>query len=103
MRPPKYLQNVLVGTSALLIAGAHVVPHSNQSGPVLTAAVKFVSPKSDTTSSSGGGSTSERIANVPKAALDAFTGVVRPLSRPGALEGAFRSYFAFKTSHPNEV
>jgi hypothetical protein len=28
---------------------------------------------------------------------------VRPLSRPEALEKAFRSYFAYKTSHPDEV
>src|ERR1700716_2914487 len=102
MRPPKYLQNVLVGTSALLIAGAHVVPQSDQSGPVLTAAIKFVNASHDTTSSSAA-SVTRTIAAVTKAALDAFTGVVRPLSRPGALEGAFRSYFAFKTSHPNDV
>jgi hypothetical protein len=40
---------------------------------------------------------------VTKVALDAFAGVVRPLSRPEALEGAFRSYFAYKTTHPDEV
>jgi hypothetical protein len=38
-----------------------------------------------------------------KAALDAFKSVVRPLSHPLALEDAFRSYFAFKSAHPNEV
>jgi hypothetical protein len=40
---------------------------------------------------------------VTKAALAAFAGAVRPLSRPEALEKAFQSYFAFKTSHPDEV
>jgi hypothetical protein len=38
-----------------------------------------------------------------KAALDAFKSVVRPLSHPMALEDAFRSYFAFKTAHPDQV
>jgi hypothetical protein len=38
-----------------------------------------------------------------KAALDAFKSVVRPLSHPMALEDAFRSYFAFKSAHPDQV
>ena len=45
MRPPKYLQNVLVGAAALVFAGAHFAPDREQNGPVLTAAVSFVSPK----------------------------------------------------------
>ena len=102
MRPPKYLQNVLVGGAALLFAGAQFVPHQQESRPVLTAAVDFVKPKPVATSAEAkeGAST---VAAVTKAALDAFTGVVRPLSRPQALESAFRSYFAYKTTHPNEV
>jgi hypothetical protein len=43
------------------------------------------------------------IAESIKSALDAFTGVVRPLSHPSALESAFKSYFAYKSAHPNEV
>src|SRR4051812_19166156 len=100
MRPPKYLQNVLVGGAALLFAGAQFVPHQQESGPVLTAAVDFVKPKPVTTTADiKEGATS--VAAVTKAALDAFTGAVRPLSRPQALESAFRSYFAYKTSHPD--
>jgi hypothetical protein len=97
MRPSKYLQNVLLGASALLFAGAEFKPEANDSGPVLSAAVAFVRPKAD---SSGPTAT---IASVTKATLDAFTGVVRPLSRPEALADAFKSYFAYKTAHPNEV
>jgi hypothetical protein len=97
MRPSKYLQNVLLGASALLFAGAEFKAEPNESGPVLTAAVAFVSPKADSSSPTG------TIASVTKATLDAFTGVVRPLSRPEALEDAFRSYFAYKTAHPDEV
>lgn len=43
------------------------------------------------------------IAEVTRTALDAFSGVVRPLSRPVALESAFKSYFAYKTAHPEKV
>ena len=101
MRQPKYLQNVLVGASALTFAGAHFAPQRDQNGPVLTAAASFVSatPSANTTPASA----PETVAAVTRKALDAFTGAVRPLSRPRALEDAFRSYFAYKTAHPNEV
>ena len=101
MHPARYL-NALVGASALLFAGSHFAPDRNQNGPVLTAAVSFVSGNT-TTSSAGSVSPHSSVSDVTKAALDAFTGAVRQLSRPQALENAFRSYFAFKTSHPDEV
>jgi hypothetical protein len=106
MRPPKYLQNVLVGASALLFAGAHFAPSRDQNGPVLQAAVSFVAAKPAATDSAGTASattTVTTIASVTKAALDAFASAVRPLSHPKALEDAFRSYFAYKTAHPDEV
>jgi hypothetical protein len=102
VRPPKYLQNVLVGATALLFAGAHFVPDQKDSGPVLNAAVALVSRPEPTTSASTG-SKAGAVAEVTKAALAAFTGVVRPLSRPEALENAFHGYFAFKATHPDEV
>jgi hypothetical protein len=101
MRPPRYLQNVLIGASALLFAGAHFLPGGGQNGPVLNAAVSFVSKPAASAASSD--RASGPVAAVAKAALDAFAGAVRPLSRPEALEDAFRSYFAYKTSHPDEV
>lgn len=103
MRPPKYLQNVLVGASALLFAGAHFVPSNEPDGAVLTAAVSFVggTPTSHVAEKVGGAN--ERIATFTKAALSAVSGAVRPLSRPQALEDAFRSYFAFKAAHSDEV
>lgn len=102
MRPPKYLQNVLVGASALLFAGAQFIPQTKGSGPVLTAAVSFVSGTRD----GNAAPSSDRrgaVAGVTRTALDALTGAVRPLSRPQALEKAFTSYFAYKSAHPAEV
>jgi hypothetical protein len=101
MRAPKYLQNVLLGASALFVAGAHFTPERQQTGPVLTAAVSFVSGTAKAADSTA--SSSSAVATVTKAALEAFSGAVRPLSRPQALENAFRSYFAYKSAHPNEV
>ena len=96
MRPSRNVQNVFLGGSALLFAGAEFTAGHDEPGPVLTAAVAFVTAKPVAT---GEGT----IASVTRTALDAFTGAVRPLSRPDALEDAFRSYFAYKTAHPNDV
>jgi len=100
MRPPRYLQNVLLGASALIIAGAHFTPDRQQNGPVLTAAVAFVTPKTPDSSATTG---NDLVATFTKAALEKFAGAVRPLSRPRALEDAFRSYFAYKAAHPADV
>lgn len=103
MHTAKYM-NVLVGVSALLFAGARFTPGTDRSGPVLTAAVAFISPKPDTSIASGSaGAASSAVASVTRTALGAFTGAVRPLSRPQALEDAFRSYFSYKSAHPGEV
>jgi len=98
----RYL-NVLAGASAAVIVGAQLNPTADKSGPVLDAAVSFVSSSASATDSSSKRNAASSISSVTRAALDAFTGVVRPLSRPEALENAFRSYFAYKTAHPDEV
>ncbi|MDB4877373.1 MAG: hypothetical protein JWM41_3819 [Gemmatimonadetes bacterium] len=101
MRPPKYVQNVLLGVTAVALVGTHFVPSANQSGPVLTAATTLVigKPKpSDPVTTS----TSTLASNV-QAALGALSGAVAQLSHPKALDDAFRSYFAYKTAHPNDV
>ena len=97
MRPAAFLQNTLLGASALLIAGAHFAPDRDHTGPVLDAAVTFVNGSKDTSATVEASSTIEDgLAGLTRSAVAAFTGVVRPLSRPEALESAFRSYFAFK-------
>jgi hypothetical protein len=98
MRSHRLLQNVLVGTSALLFAGALFMPGTGRDGPVLEAAVSLVSGDART-----GSATSVNVSGIAKAAVDAFAGAVRPLSRPDALENAFRSYFAYRTTHRDEV
>ena len=101
MRSVISLQNVLVGATALLVAGAHFSPERDHSGPVLAAAVSFVAPNSGATTSDAPGIS--ELGRVTSSALAAFSGTVRPLSRPEALENAFRSYFAFKAANPGEV
>jgi hypothetical protein len=105
MRPATILQNALLGASALLIAGAHFAPERNHNGPVLDAAVKFVGGPRDSSNLAAADSNegSGALLGLTRTALAAFTGSVRPLSRPEALESAFRSYFAYKAAHPDEV
>lgn len=105
MRLSSILQNALLGSSALLIAGAHFAADRDHNGPVLNAAVSLVSGRSDSSTTVIADSTDGIgvMAGLTRSAVAAFAGVVRPLSRPEALESAFRSYFAFKAAHPDEV
>ena len=102
MRSGKLIQNVLVASAALLFAAAHVAPRPQTSGPVLTAAMEFVSPKPLMASSAPKGN-SGAIAEVTRTAVEALSSLVGPLSRPVALESAFKSYFAYKAAHPEKV
>jgi hypothetical protein len=103
MRPPRYVQNVLLGATALIFAAARVSSSRDKSGPVLDAAVSFVNGTPISVDSARMASSANVVATVTQTALAAFTGVVRPLSRGDALEDAFKSYFAYKTAHPDEV
>jgi hypothetical protein len=105
MRLASILQNALLGSSALLIAGAHFTADREHNGPILSAAVSLVSGTRDSSVVTIADSTDGigEMASLTRSAVAAFAGVVRPLSRPEALESAFRSYFAFKSTHPNEV
>src|SRR5258705_810000 len=109
MRKGFLVQNALLGASALLVVGAHFAADRDHTGPVLNAAVTFVNGADSTralanTAATTMTTTSDgEVVSVTQAALNAFTGVVRGLSRPEALQTAFKSYFAYKTAHPNEV
>jgi hypothetical protein len=68
MRSVTSFQNVLVGVSALLFAGAQFSPRHDQSGPVLTAAVSFVAGHTATTTTSAAPSASSTISEITTAA-----------------------------------
>ena len=98
----KYLQNALLGGVAVLFGGARLIPGADQNGPVVTSAIAIVSGNAARGDTSKVDSTTARISKV-SLALNAFQGLVRPLSHSQALEDAFRSYFAYKAEHPNDV
>jgi hypothetical protein len=98
----KYLQNILLGSTAAIMVGARLVPGTDEPGPVVSAAVALVkgdTSKADVAPERATVSASSSVLS----ALDAFRSVVGPLSHPRALEDAFKSYFAYKSAHPNDV
>lgn len=102
MRPSSKVLNVLLGSTAALVAGAHFLPDRQRTGPVLDATVAFVGGEVNLAPLPSARSASA-IASVTNAAVTALSGAVRPLSRPEALGNAFHSYFAYKAAHPDEV
>jgi len=103
MRLNKTLQNVLIGATAVVIAGARLVPGSEKNGPVTRAAIAIATGTSARTDSAAPAKATSNLTGQIQSALDAFSGVVGPLSDPQALEDAFHSYYAFKAEHPDEV
>ncbi|HEY4305046.1 MAG TPA: murein L,D-transpeptidase catalytic domain family protein [Gemmatimonadaceae bacterium] len=103
MRFPKYLPNVLIGATAVVLVGSRFVPGANQPGPVVTAATSFITGDKSHETSAVASEGTGAVSLLTQTALAAFTGSVTKLSHPQALEDAFKSYFAYKTVHPDEI
>jgi L,D-transpeptidase-like protein len=94
-----YLKGVLIGFGALTFTGAHAAPAPDETSAVRSFA-SSTGAKPDTAHPQAAATI---IAAATRRAISALADAVRPLSAPNALEDAFRSYFAFKTAHPDEV
>jgi hypothetical protein len=103
MRYPKYMQNVLVGATAVVLVGSRFVPSMNQPGPVESAAKAIVTGQPASPASTVAEATPADPTSPTASALSVLSSLVRPLSHPKALSDAFSAYFAFKSAHPNEV
>jgi hypothetical protein len=95
------VQNVLIGGLAVVFGSTHIVPHARETGSIVAPAISLVSGvvASGDTARATVAPTGAKVAT----ALGAFETVVRPLSHPNALTDAFRSYFAYKSTHPDRV
>jgi len=96
MPPHRLLETTLIGAAALLFAAANLRFPERQ--PVVAQPAATTVAGSDTSPSD-----STVAMTQSDRALTALASMVRPLSTPKALEAAVRSYFAFKTAHPNDV
>jgi hypothetical protein len=101
MNRRRNLHTILIGASALVFGGAWVAP-AHAANTAVSAANAQPSAKGLTSSVATNGPSSP-LSAATKAALGAFKSIVGPLSHPMALEDAFKSYFAFKSAHPDEV
>lgn len=113
MRPffQKYLQHVLIGSSAaLLVTGVVVTGHDPASATVAEAAA-VVSRVADAAKIENSTAYLAEATRAPAAsgtsasavALEALGARVRKLSHPEALEKAFESYFAYRATNPGDV
>src|SRR5688500_1923351 len=98
----KYLQNVLIGSVAVLFGGTRMIPATDAGGPAVTTAIAVLTGKPATLDTARAKPACAAKSKVVTA-LESFHGVVRPLSSSHALENAFRSYFAYKSAHPETV
>lgn len=98
----KYLQNAIVGGVAVLFGSTRLIPNPNVDGPATTTAIAIMSGAANDTASRRAVA-----APAPKSkvvvALESFQNTVGRLSSSHALEDAFRSYFAYKAAHPQDV
>src|SRR3954465_3111594 len=97
-----YWQNGLIGATAALFGGAMLHRAPEQPGPAMRVVSSIVAggpATSSTTPSTTTGSASAQVST----ALKAFASVAKSLSSPSALAAGVRSYFAFKSAHPNDV
>lgn len=96
------LQNAFIGGVAVAFGASQIIPAVRDNGSVARAAISIVKTgtiAADTLKIFPLVGSVSRLA----AALGAFQTVVRPLSDSRALTDAFKSYFAFKSAHPDQV
>ena len=104
MNQRSYLPSALIGLCALLVTGAQFAPRHE------ITALWFTAPSARPARERGAlpdpttaKQVAPAIAALTRRAVDALADVVGPLSTPDALTDAVRSYFAFKTAHPDDV
>jgi len=99
----KYLQNALVGGVAVLFGGTRLIPNPGVDGPAATTAIALVSGSAAKDTMSPATLAAPVAKSKVVVALESFQNTVGQLSSSHALEDAFRSYFAYKAAHPNDV
>src|SRR5581483_10526120 len=99
----KYQQGALVAMSALVFTGAQFAPHNQSTGPVFEAASRWLGGTAAKADSVAGKNKPSALTAATQKAIEALRAAVGPLSSPVALQDAVRSYFAFRTAHPDAV
>lgn len=99
----KILQNALVGGVAVLFGGTRLIPNPSVDGPAATTAISIVTGAAKDTASPAPVTAVSAAKSKVVVALESLHKAVGQLSSSHALEDAFRSYFAYKAAHPEDV
>ena len=99
----KYLQNALVGGVAVIFGSTRLIPNPGVEGPASTTALALVSGSAAKDTVSPAPTATPAAKSKVVVALESLQNAVGQLSSSHALEDAFRSYFAYKAAHPNDV
>ena len=99
----RYLKSVALALGALALTGAYAARGQYTTKFASGAIAGLASSHAPNPDSTEGRVAATVIASATHRAIAALADAVEPLSSPLALEDAFRSYFAFKTAHPDEV
>jgi L,D-transpeptidase catalytic domain len=100
----RHVGSALIAVCALVLTGAQFLPGRGESGPVLKATTAWLQGRASTDSDSAVATSRPKgQSTLTGRAVEALARAVGPLSSPAALADAVRSYFAFKTTHPDAV
>lgn len=101
------VEKMLIGAAAAFIVGVQLIPGVNKPGPVMQAAAAVVTgnitPSFTAPADAAAPAPTSAMAIELGNALNTLAPQVRKLSHPQALADAFKSYFAYKNDHPDEV
>lgn len=114
MSQPKYLQHILLGATAAIVAGASIATGNGTPAENMAATASIMPGIAEAASLTSVGKSTTYLAEAvtrsnstlaarTREALAAFAPTVRRLSHESALEDAFSSYFAYKAAHPGQV
>lgn len=99
----RFLINALAGASALALAAAHFADPRRPADQLFAPPSMPVYVDSVAGEVLGTSDAERTVAGLTRSALDAFSGTVRALSHSRALESAFRSFYAYRDRHPEQV
>lgn len=99
----RYLKSAALALGAIALTGAYAAHGRYDTRSVSDAMRSVTGSRTSNPDSAERTGAAAAITIATQRAIAALTDAVEPLSSPLALEDAFRSYFAFKTTHPDEV
>jgi hypothetical protein len=99
----RFLVNGLAGASALALLLGHLANPRRPASELLARPAMPVYVDSVAGEVLGTADAKRSVTGLTRSALDAFGGTVRNLSHSRALESAFRSFYAYRDRHPEQV